>query len=720
MRIKTKKGKRSCKNTTKKLFHKKEKCTSELGLKPFELNFSKKMNLKQSKNYQKELIKAFHIPFAPRHVTPRSDYYTYINNIWIEQTSKAEKKDKYYTQIDDFRLTQDKVYKQLIDIVKQYVKQNKCIQAKLINNVYKSLLNLNHYTSVKHYKELHDRINYFMQKDVMYELLGAINKNEILSWGCPLNWSIGPDPKQSTVFINRIYAPQFSLYDLNLYLDDYDQTPDFIQYKNKIKRDYIQYIDTMFDKCFGLNHGLKGTDVYEVEYDILMANGCDSVKNDSMDYNKVSKEDSLKKYGFDWEKFSHFIGYKKTPDFFLCGSLNYLKCITELMLKNWKTPKWKSYWIYIGVRQIIRFDSKLRYLYYDFQEKKIRGQEDPFPKELYPVFGLSLTFNTFLTNAYIDKYQDKRYLEYTRVLGQDLLLVFKRIISRNTWLSPVTKKHALEKLNNFNFIIGNPRKLREDPLLDYTDDDAWDNMAKLCFWKTQKYIELSGKEVIDIPMIDWNTFKLIGKQAYIVNAFYTPLENSIYIPTAYLQPPFVDLEERGIEYNLARLGYVIGHEMSHSLDNMGSKYDFKGNLNDWWTPRDKQRYQVIIKDIIKQYEVFALYDGIKFDAALSVGEDMADISGLAICNEYLRDFQIKNEDIIPIKQLSFEAFYTYFAVQQRQHVSEKAIAAQLKTNPHPLDKYRTNVPLSRLELFRNLYNVKKGDKMWWHSTSTVW
>ena len=99
----------------------------------------------------------------------------------------------------------------------------------------------------------------------------------------------------------------------------------------------------------------------------------------------------------------------------------------------------------------------------------------------------------------------------------------------------------------------------------------------------------------------------------------------------------------------------------------------------------------------------------------SIGEDLADISGLAICQEYLRDFQIKNKDILPIQSLSYEAFFTFFAIQSRQKFSKKAIIAQLKTIPHPLDKYRCNVPLSRTKIFRANYDVKKCDKMWWHS-----
>ena len=124
--------------------------------------------------------------------------------------------------------------------------------------------------------------------------------------------------------------------------------------------------------------------------------------------------------------------------------------------------------------------------------------------------------------------------------------------------------------------------------------------------------------------------------------------------------------------------------------------------------------------MIKQYELFAKRDGIDFDASIGIGEDLADISGLNICNEYLAEFQEKNRDVYPIRKLSFEVFYIYFAYQMRQKISKKAISAQLKTNPHPLDKYRTNIPLSRLKIFQEIYNIHKGDKMYWDSESIIW
>ena len=306
-------------------------------------------------------------------------------------------------------------------------------------------------------------------------------------------------------------------------------------------------------------------------------------------------------------------------------------------------------------------------------------------------------------------------------MAADFKEVFRRRLTRNTWLAPSTKKYALKKLEHFNFVFGKPAGLREDANLAY-GTLLFDNMQKINRWRHKRFIELEGKEPIDIPMMDWSQYpvKMIGTQAYIVNASYTPSTNSIYINLGYIQKPFVDLDERGIEYNLAHIGNTIGHELSHAFDDWGSKYGWDGNLNDWWTTEDKKKFKQKQDDVIKQYEEFAARDGIKFDASIGIGEDLADISGLAICDEYLKDFQDKNKDLLPIRQSSYEVFYTYFAFQQKQMVRKKALTAQLKTNPHPLDKYRCNIPLSRSEIFRALYNVKKGDDMWWHNTDTIW
>jgi putative endopeptidase len=694
----------------------------------FEEEYEKKFKMsleKHHQNVEQELIKLFKTPFTPTKYRAQDDYYTYINYQWLEKTTKKLKGDlKYYVQVDSFRVTQEKVYYELIDIVKEYITKNNSKHSNAIKNVYNSLYNLDAKIIKDYVHKIVDKVDILLSKETMFEFLGEVNQNEIVSWGCPIVWNVLRDEKNVTKYISTISAPQLTIYDYEIYIEDTEEDQNTRKYKAEFKRKYLEFIGKIFDLCLGKGHGLKSTDVWDCEYDMLTALGCDTVKNDNEEgYNIVTKKEAISKYGFEWEIFAKSIGYKNVPDKFICTSLNYLKCIIDMLKTDdaWKGEKWRTYYLYMMFRQLMRFHREWRIVYYEFHGKFIKGQPVPYPQEIYPVFGLSLCFNTFLTNEYIDRNKKQQYIDYTHNLASDLLTVYKRIIKRNKWLSPSTKKYALLKLEKIKLEVGSPKILREDPILDYSDNNAYYNLQLIAIWRAKKMIELDGKSSdIDIPVIDWQEFKMVGKQSYIVNAYYTPTENSIYVPLAYLQKPFIDLDERGIEYNLAHIGYTLGHEMSHCLDDLGSKYDAKGNLHNWWTKHDRNIFNKKVKNVIKQYEQFAGYDGIKMDASLSTGENLADISGMAICEEYLKDFQDKNDDIVPIRALSFHAFFVYLAIQARQKIFDEAIKAQLKTNPHPMDKYRTNCPLSRLDLFRSLYNIQKKDKMYWSSTDTIW
>ena len=551
-----------------------------------------------------------------------------------------------------------------------------------------------------------------------WEMLAFFNSDEMISYKAPFVWNLNPDDKNPEKYVSYLSAHKFTMADLNVYFDDGKD----VEYKRKYRKNYFKYCQRIFNTLLGSN-SFVGKDIYDVEVEIFNALGCaDITTQEESSYNKISASECLSKYGFDWKEFTHCLGFKSTPSNFITSSKNYLKCGTDLYLANWNTPKWRTYWIWILLARLTRITTGYEKINYEFYGNFERGQEqlqttDSVSASLY----LSIPFNTFLTNEYVRQYENPQALEYVKTFCNDLKIVYRKILMRNTWLQPSTKTYALKKLDEFKFVYGKPEDLREDPDLDY-GPLLYDNMKKILNWRHKKFIELEGKGTIDMPMMDWSQYpvKMIGTQAYIVNASYTPSKNSIYINLGYIQKPFVDLDERGIEYNLAHLGFTIGHELSHAFDDWGSKYGADGKLNDWWTDADKKKYKAIQQDVIKQYEEFAARDNIKFDASIGVGEDLADISGLAICDEYLRDFQEKNDDLVPIRYFSYEAFYTYYAFQQRQVVTKKALAAQLKTNPHPLDKYRCNVPLSRSEIFRALYNVKKGDGMWWHNTDTVW
>lgn len=692
-----------------------------IGLKPFEADFDKNISKselqKSSSKKKKEFVKELLSKFSPNSIKPENDFYDYINYQWLKDVS-LEKQQEYITQIDDFRLSQDKVYKELNTIILDYIKTHDNKLSKNLKNFYNSVVHMNPkpyskklaFESVKKIEEL-------IQNNNPWKMLAYFNKDEMIAHNAPFVWSLNPNDKNTKVYSCYVSPHQFELLDLSVYYDDGND----VAYKKKYREEYKKNTKAIFNILLGKNN-YNAQDIFDVEVDIFNTLGCIDVTKNDESYNKVEADEALAKYGFDWKEFSTQLGFKNPPKYFIATSLNYLKCGSDLFLANWNTPKWKTYWLYILLKRLVRITHGWEDIIYKFKGEFEKGQEainksDAVSSSLY----MSVPFNTFLTNEYVKKFENPQATEYVKILCNDLKLVYKNILTENNWLQPSTKKYALKKLEHFNFVYGKPEGLREDPDLSY-GSLLYDNMMKINKWRHNKFIELEGKGTIDIPMMDWSQYpvKMVGTQAYIVNASYTPSKNSIYINLGYIQKPFVDLDERGIEYNLAHIGFTISHELSHAFDDWGSKYGWDGNLNDWWTDADKRKYKSIQNDVIKQYEEFAARDGIKFDASIGIGEDLADISGIAICDKYLRDFQNKNEDLTPIRYFSYEVFYTYFAFQQKQVVRKKALAAQLKTNPHPLDKYRCNIPLSRSEIFRALYNVKKGDGMWWHNTDTIW
>jgi len=175
--------------------HKRDKNKSKKQQEMYGVNRLKK--IMPGTDIEKELIELFKKPFSPSKVTPRSDYYTYINYIWLTDTSKksiiAPKEQKYYVQIDNFRVTQDKVYRQLIEIIENYIKTHNDNKAKLISNVYASLLNLNQNSAKKHIASVVKNYNELIKNDDLWKYMAKINHNEILCWGCQIRWKVMAD-----------------------------------------------------------------------------------------------------------------------------------------------------------------------------------------------------------------------------------------------------------------------------------------------------------------------------------------------------------------------------------------------------------------------------------------------------------------------------------------------------------------------------------------------
>ena len=703
-------------------------------------------------------------------INPANDFYSYVNRDWIRSTS-LKPEQKYIVQIDDFRLSQDRVYAHLVEIAESAPNP--------INALYESLKRpISSKTVIMHVQEHIRMLDECIAEDNLWKFLAYLNTNDLTRYASPISWDVLPDEQNSRKFISHITYPELSLYDYRYYLRDAARRPATkttrkastvtasakrrlharfrrhsttaatvkkeLGYKHVVLHKFVAYVDKIFNVTASASASATaaprpcGADVLHIEKLLIDKLTCFNGKYDTdndTEYVKFAQSDLMRHCaGLDWHEFAKCLGYISTdiPSRVICSSVGYMKCIVETLKSEthgWKTPKWRSYWIYIYARHIIQYHAEWRDIHFGFCCKFLRGQSAPMPQRIVALFGTTLAYDTYFANEYKRRhFSDSRsqaIIDYTMKLAGCIVGAAKDMVRANKWVSDTTRSEALRKIDNLRLEVGMPDKMGPDisPTVATTvfGRDGWANLMAVSKWRTRELLirRYEGNAVFNAPAIDWAQLKFVGSQSYVVNAYYTEISNSIYIPMGYFQTEFVDVS-KGIEYNLSRIGYTIGHELGHSIHVFGRMFDHTGNMRNWWSRRDSAIYNRKLADIERQYEHAARGDGIMFDAKMTLSEDLADITGLKLCEMVLGAHHEREKTLLPLRLLSFEHFYTEFASQNRQKIYRRSIFAQLKSNPHPLDKYRTNIPLSRMPLFNKIYNIKPGDKMHWHSDDTVW
>jgi predicted metalloendopeptidase len=200
-----------------------------------------------SYNLEKQIIADLKKAVNPKNVQPNQDFYSYINDRWISDY-ELDEEQKYIVQVDDFRLTQHKVYRQLIEIIEDYIKTHHDKKADCIRKAYESVSTYTPDKQVTSYANA--LVSYIDEiskdKSNIWELLANFNTNEMISWGSPFVWSINPDDKNPKVYRCYLEPPQVTLIDIDVYFDDNEDTEEDKKYKKHYRNKYFSYIDNLF------------------------------------------------------------------------------------------------------------------------------------------------------------------------------------------------------------------------------------------------------------------------------------------------------------------------------------------------------------------------------------------------------------------------------------------------------------------------------------------
>jgi predicted metalloendopeptidase len=196
-----------------------------------------------------------------------------------------------------------------------------------------------------------------------------------------------------------------------------------------------------------------------------------------------------------------------------------------------------------------------------------------------------------------------------------------------------------------------------------------------------------------------------------VNAYYNPELNEIVFPAAILQPPFFNARADDA-VNYGGIGAVIGHEVSHGFDDQGSQYDGDGNLRDWWTKEDHEKFAAKTSSLVAQYSAYEPVPGYKINGALTLGENIADNSGLAIAHKaYVLSLQGKTAPVMD-RLTGEQRFYSGWAQVWRSKSRTQEDIRLLATDPHSPASFRALGAAVNQAPFYAAFEVKAGDKMY--------
>ena len=283
----------------------------------------------------------------------------------------------------------------------------------------------------------------------------------------------------------------------------------------------------------------------------------------------------------------------------------------------------------------------------------------------------------------------------------ELEAALKSDITELSWMTPETKKQALDKLAHIENKIGYPDKWRDYSKLTIVRGDALGNSLRANEFEFNRELQKIGKPV------DRNEW---GMTPPTVNAYYSDLENNINFPAGILQPPFYD-PKIDIAVNLGAIGAVIGHELTHGFDDAGSQFDADGNLHNWWTAKDREQFDNLEECFVNEYDNFVAIDDVHARGKLELGENTADNGGLRIAHIALLDVLAGNPEK-PIDGFTPEQrFFVGWGQIWCENYTPEFARLLAQTNEHALSQFRVNGVVSNMPEFQKAFSCKAGAPM---------
>jgi putative endopeptidase len=283
---------------------------------------------------------------------------------------------------------------------------------------------------------------------------------------------------------------------------------------------------------------------------------------------------------------------------------------------------------------------------------------------------------------------------------KNITAAFDRRVAALDWMTPATKAEARRKLQVLQVGVGYPDRWRDYRTFEVRRDDALGNLQRARLFEYRHQLGKIGKPV---DRGEW------WMTPQTVNAVNLPLQNALNFPAAILETPYFDAKFDPAA-NYGAIGAIIGHEISHSFDNLGADFDSTGRLRNWWSKADLARFQAAGRALVEQYAAYEALPGLKLNGELTLGENIADVAGLAASYDAYRA-SLGGRTAPVIDGLSGEQrFFLAFAQAWRTKMRERALRARIATDVHAPAMWRVET-VRNLDAWYPAFDVKPGQQL---------
>ena len=641
-----------------------------------------------------------------------TDFYQYANRSWLQSTPIPDDRARWST----FEIIDARNEKVLLEAI------NKALRSKNLGGYaprspewralkfYQSGFDNNRirywsYSPVRPYLE---RASAVKDASEIARALGFLHSN---GFPAAFDFDVDADRKDSTRYLAEITQGGLGLPDRDYYFRDDEKT-------TKLREEYRAHLDRMFKLIDDAPEvaSRNAERVFAFETELAKASMTAVERRDvEKTYNRMTVAELQERApGLPWREYFEALGAKDL-DALNVSQPEYLKTVAKLAAD--KPEEWRAYlrWhvIHAAANKLTpAFEDE----HFDFYERRLRGVKSPPPRHRtvlkiiggsYGSQGMGMALGKIFVDAAFPPEAKKRAEELIGNVKASLADRLKAV----PWMTEETRQRSLEKLAAMQVKIGYPDHWRDFTGARVGEGNFVENWIYSNRFDHRRNLAKIGKPV---DRGEW----LISP--HVVNAYYNPSLNEIVFPAAILQPPYFDAKADDA-LNYGGIGMVIGHEITHGFDNRGRRFDKDGNMRDWWTPADDERYHERTKVIEAQYGGMEGVDGVKPNGTLTLGENIADVGGLKIAYDALQK-ALKGKPRPKIDGLTPEQrFFLSYAQAWRTVARTEYERNSLLTGQHSLPRFRVMGPVAHMPEFAQAFSCDpKKSLLSGGTTSSIW